>query len=213
MVQPNPTRKQSVCCSLFPPKLYFSLQLETVGMVPQSYFDDHKVIYAHVERVIDGDTIRVRHIPAYALRSSWLLRCCLLRPRVTTPLQQRGIANETLSIRIYGVDCPELGKGGGAGAPSKTQPYALEAKSYAQSFCLHQVVRITFLRKDQYQRAVAVVETLPRVAGVIGNWIPRLGRRDLSVELAKRGLAELYTGGGAEYWVRACVCECVSSPR
>ena len=165
----------------------FLQQFETVAMVPKSFFEDQRYVYCYVERVIDGDTIRVRHIPGY----SWLPW-----KRRPSPLKKRGIADETLSIRIYGVDCPELSKR----KNQTSQPFALEAKQFTIDFCLHQTVKITFLRKDQYGRAIAVVERLPP-AGPLLKWIKGLGRTDLTVALAKNGLAELYTSGGAEYWV------------
>lgn len=92
------------CCIVFTHWAYrfflivpsrLQLQFETVGMIPKSYFEENQTIYAFTERVIDGDTVRVRHIPGYSLR--WLNR-----RRLTTPLQKRGIAGETLSIRVYG---------------------------------------------------------------------------------------------------------------
>ena len=138
---------------------------------------------------MDGDTIRVRHIPGYV----WLPW-----KRRQSPLTQRGIADETLSIRIYGVDCPELSKR----KNQASQPFAEQAKQFTTDYCLHQIVKITLLRKDQYGRAVAAVERLPP-AGPLFKWIPGLGRSDLTVALAENGLAELYTSGGAEYWVRA----------
>lgn len=155
-------------------------------MVPKSHFEEHRCIYAFVERVIDGDTIRVRHLPAYAFR---------LRP--PTSLKKRGIADETLSIRIYGVDCPEIAKN----KNQESQPFGEKAKQFTTEFCMHKVVKITFLRKDHYGRALAAVESLP-VAGPLLKWVPGLGRKDLSVLLAREGLAELYTSGGAAYWVR-----------
>lgn len=172
----------------------FVQQFETVDQVPKSYFDQHKSIYAYVERVIDGDTIRVRHIPAYKFR--------LIEP---VPLEKRGIAEETLSIRIYGVDTPEVAKRGQA-----AQPFAEEAKEFTSNFCFHRMVKITFLRKDQYRRAVCVVQTLGR-GGFLLNWFPGLRPRDLSIELASAGLAELYTGGGAEYNVSLVRFLCSSS--
>lgn len=167
-------------------------QFETVGMVPKSYFDEQRSIYCYVERVIDGDTVRVRHLPAYPWRV-WIHR----RQR---PLPRRGIAGETLSIRVYGVDCPELAKR----RAQRSQPHAEAAKEFTAEFCLHRTVKITLLRKDQYGRAVAAVERLPP-AGPLLKWVPGLGRKDLSVALAREGLAELYTGGGAEYWVSAMI--------
>ena len=68
-------------------------------MIPKSYFEEERTIYAFTERVIDGDTIRVRHIPGYAVRRLFSRRGA----KITTPLPKRGIAGETLSIRVYGV--------------------------------------------------------------------------------------------------------------
>ncbi|CAJ1942410.1 unnamed protein product [Cylindrotheca closterium] len=66
---------------------------------------------------------------------------------------------KTLSIRIYGVDAPELQK---RNAYPLSQPFAEEAKQLTSDL-------------------------------VIGR------KKDVSIELTKRGLATLYTGGGAEY--------------
>ena len=161
-------------------------QFSTVDDVPDSYFHKHRYVYGYVERVIDGDTIRVRHRPGYGVRR-----------QKSQPLEQRGISKDTLSIRIYGVDCPEIAKK----KSEVTQPYGEEAKEFTSNLLLHKMVKITFLSKDQYRRAVAAVETVPpRFCG----WVPFL-KRDLTVELARRGLAELYTGGGAQYNVSAKV--------
>jgi endonuclease YncB( thermonuclease family) len=54
-------------------------------------------------------------------------------------------------------------------------------------------VRIKLLRKDQYGRAVAKVQSPKR------SLLPPFKRKDVSIELIERGLATLYTGGGAEY--------------
>jgi endonuclease YncB( thermonuclease family) len=156
-------------------------QFDTVNDVPKSYFTDQRTIYAYVERIIDGDTIRVRHVPFY----SWT-------GRSPQPLTTRGIADQTLSIRIYGVDCPEIAKNGKAG-----QPFAEEAKQFASNLMLNRMVKITFLRRDQYGRAVSAVET------VSPWWALGFGVKDLSLELASAGLGELYVGGGAEYYVSA----------
>jgi endonuclease YncB( thermonuclease family) len=101
-----------------------------------------------------------------------------------------------MSLRIYGVDCPELAKT----KSQVSQPFAEQAKQFTADLCLHKVVRITLIRKDQYGRAVCVIETMPTLA--LCSWIPGCGRKDVSLELARAGLAELYTGGGAEYFSR-----------
>ena len=175
---------------LFPFGNYF-VQFQTVDDVPKSYFSQKRSIYAFVERVIDGDTIRVRHYPLYSIRR-----------QKGEPLQKRGIADSTLSIRFYGIDCPEIAKN----KSQKSQPYAEEAKELISQLVLHQMVKITFLRKDQYGRAICQVQTLPRFGSLLGC-LPGLGAIDLSVELAHKGLAELYTGGNAEYFDKRDVLE------
>jgi endonuclease YncB( thermonuclease family) len=163
------------------------VQLETVGMVPKSYFDDNIAIYAFVERILDGDTLRVRHVPGFSLTQ-----------QTPEPLTKRGIADDTLVIRLYGIDCPEIAKN----AKQTTQPFGLEAKQFASNLVYHQMVKITFIRKDRYGRAIAMVETLPATGSFLLSGLPGLGPKDLTVELARAGLAELYTGGGSEYYVR-----------
>lgn len=162
-------------------------QFETVGMIPKSYFDNHIPIYGYTERIIDGDTIRVRHIPGYAM----LLPMNDFETSTTKVKGRRGgIADSTLLIRLYGVDTPEISKN----KNQVTQPFGNEAKDYMKNMIDHQVVKVTLLRKDRYGRAVAMVETVP----------PNLlvSSKDLSIELARQGYAELYTGGGFEYNVR-----------
>jgi endonuclease YncB( thermonuclease family) len=157
-------------------------QFDTVNDVPKSYFTKNKRIYAFVERVMDGDTIRVRHIPGFALRR-----------QTPVPLTTRGIADQTLSIRLYGVDAPELAKTNNK--QTFSQPFAQDAKDLTTSLCWHKMVQIVFLRRDQYGRAVCLVRTVPSPW-----WLPFPQKtKDLSMELARAGLAELYTGGGAEY--------------
>lgn len=162
------------------------VQLETVGMVPKAYFDENRSIYAFTERVLDGDTFRVRHVPGFSFTN-----------QTPEPLQKRGIAEDTLVIRLYGIDCPETAKN----KNQATQPFGDEAKQFTSNLIYHQMVKVTFVRKDRHGRAIAMVETLPS-AGFLLSCVPGLGPKDLTLELARAGLAELYTGGGAEYHVR-----------
>jgi endonuclease YncB( thermonuclease family) len=167
----NPTIRQQP-----PSNLY---QFETAGMVPRIYFEERRSIYGFVERVMDGDTIRVTHVPMYPYDGI-----------VPQPIQKRGISDCTIAIRLYGIDAPEVAK-------SKKQvsmPFGDDSKLFVSNMILHKMVKITLLQKDKYGRAIGAVETIP------SN--PMEPSKDLSIELAQRGLAELYTGGGAQYWVR-----------
>jgi endonuclease YncB( thermonuclease family) len=161
------------------------VKLETVGMIPKAYFEENRSIYGFVERILDGDTVRMSHVPGFSFTQN-----------VPEPLQKRGIAEDTLLIRLYGIDCPEIAKN----KKQATQPFGDEAKQFTSDLIYHQMVKVTFLSRDRYGRAIAMVETLPS-AGVLLSGLPGLGPKDLSIELARQGLAELYEGGGAEYYV------------
>lgn len=94
-----------------------------------------------------------------------------------------------MSIRLYGVDSPELQK---RNSDPPSQPFAVEAKEFTSELLLGKKVRIKLLRKDQYGRAIGKVEGGRRI-------LPPFNRRDVSLELVQKGLATIYTGGGAEY--------------
>ena len=140
--------------------------------------------------MIDGDTIRIRHCPTR-------FASCNTSPAPPSKNGRERIYDSTLSIRLYGVDAPELQK---RKSEPPSQPMAEEAKEYVSNLVLNDKVRVKLLRKDRYGRALAKVETTP---SIITKWIvPRFlggGRKDLSIELMEQGLAVLYEGGGAEY--------------
>jgi micrococcal nuclease len=124
-----------------------------------------------VEKIVDGDTFRVRHYPFYPLSIG--------------SKYPGKLSESTISVRMYGVDCPELAHFG-----NPEQPYAKEASDYTRGMVDGKVVRIKLLRKDQYNRAVSKV--------TIKGMLP-FSKSDVSLRLAEEGLATLYTGGGAEY--------------
>jgi endonuclease YncB( thermonuclease family) len=95
--------------------------------------------------------------------------------------KKRRLSDETLNIRLAGIDAPECSHYGKPG-----QPYATEALSYLKSLVLFKNVYIKLLSKDQYGRAIAMIYTSsPRV--------------NVSVALVKEGLAHVYTGTGAQH--------------
>lgn len=147
-------------------------QYNTANDIPTSYYKENKIIRGRVIKIVDGDTIRLRHTPLYPLKKG---RDCTRR-----------LSECTISVRLYAVDAPETAKRGSPG-----QPFAQEATEYTTNQVLDKVVRVKILRKDQYARVVGQVTTRNRM-------LPFL-TKDLSVSLAEKGLASLYTGGGAEY--------------
>lgn len=94
-----------------------------------------------------------------------------------------------MSIRLYGVDSPELQK---RKSDPPSQPFAEEAKDLTSKLTFGKTVKLKLLSKDQYGRALAKVEGTR-------SMLPPFKKKDVSVELVREGLATIYTGGGAEY--------------
>ncbi|OIR57614.1 MAG: SNase-domain-containing protein [Amphiamblys sp. WSBS2006] len=90
---------------------------------------------------------------------------------------------ETLSVRLAGVDAPETAHFGLPG-----QPFGEEAKRWLRDEIQGRRVRIVPHLRDQYGRAVCSV-----------YYRPFLFEKNLSLEIVKSGLAEVYVGKGAVY--------------
>ena len=151
----------------------------TVGEIPAVAFREHMSLWGKVVRVSDGDTLRVRHTPIYPLIGN-------------TPDTGR-LTEETLIIRLAGIDAPEISKAGSPG-----QPFSEESKKFVQEKVLQKNVRVKLLSRDQYGRGVCSL--------FYGGWLWPLpvgvGEKDISEELVKEGLAVIYRQKGAQ----VCVC-------
>jgi endonuclease YncB( thermonuclease family) len=89
-------------------------------------------------------------------------------------------------VRIAGVDAPE-----GAHFGKPAQPFAAEALAWLESYILNKRVRAFIYRRDQYERVVATVYV---------RRPPFFLRKDVGLELIRRGLATAYEGRtGAEF--------------
>jgi endonuclease YncB( thermonuclease family) len=141
-------------------------QFDTVSDIPAEFFANRRSIYAFVERVTDGDTIRVRHYPGFSIFN-----------QPVEPLKGK-LSDKTIKVRLYGVDTPELAKN----KNQSSQPFAEEAKEFTKKLLFHQKVVVTFLGKDQYGRAIAQVQTIP--VSTLGGTLPP---KDASVELVGAG--------------------------
>ncbi|KAF0852284.1 mitochondrial endonuclease LCL3 (SNase domain-containing protein) [Andalucia godoyi] len=86
---------------------------------------------------------------------------------------------ETLHVRVCGVDAPEAPHFGNPG-----QPFAEEAKQFLTALVDGKHVRVRVLSRDQYGRIVGDVF---------------VGRRNVSLEMARNGWAVVYEGKGALY--------------
>lgn len=132
-----------------------------------------KTLWGRAVSVSDGDTIRFLHQP-----TPW-------HPASLEKGQKK--SELALPVRICTIDTPETPKFGKPG-----QPFGLEAKEALKAFLEGGRIGIRLLQTDQYGRAVAQVFTPPT--------IPFLGRPTMADEfMLSKGLAEVYTGGGAVY--------------
>merc|ERR1712196_633214 len=79
----------------------FKTDVKTVSDLPKSYFKTKQIINGNVVKVIDGDTIRMKY-----LRFPW-----------SSPHLNKGelLSENTLIIRLAGVDAPETAKFGNPG--------------------------------------------------------------------------------------------------
>jgi micrococcal nuclease len=132
-----PYSVREVSYSSSPPQ--FS-QYATVDDIPADFFVEHKSIYGRVERVIDGDTIRISHCPTYFI--------CPER-------DSKKLYDSTIKVRMYGVDSPELQK---KKSDPPSQPFAKEAKDFTSALTLDKTVELKLLKKDQYGRAISKVQ-------------------------------------------------------
>jgi endonuclease YncB( thermonuclease family) len=158
---------------------------ETASDIPNEAIENRQILYGYVERVIDGDTIRIRHVPEYLL---WQGNDIDVSSLVDS---RKPLGNTTIVVRMYGIDAPETAKK----KSEISQPFGDEAKQFTKDLVYHKVVTVKILKRDRYQRIIGEVSTFGSTA-VPGTFSPP---KDLSLELASRGLGTLYTGGGAEY--------------
>ena len=173
----------------------------------KSFFERPKSLFGIVTSVGDADNFRIYHTPAgifglfppfpipflrrtvpgYPPRSS--------SPKSTTkPQSPPHQSNQTIHIRIAGMDAPELAH---FGRPA--QPYSTEALAWLKSQLLGKRVRVYAHRSDQYGRVVASVYM--RKWGGLGIGLPKRGlQRDIGLEMIQVGLATVYEAKfGAEF--------------
>jgi len=102
-------------------------------------------------------------------------------------LEKKGLTNQTLHVRIAGIDAPELAHFGNPG-----QPGGKEALAWLTQRLEGRSVRVHALRRDQYDRLVGTVAAR-------GGW--RITRSaDVGLDMIRAGWATVYEAKkGAEY--------------
>ena len=106
------------------------------------------------------------------------------------------LSEHTITVRLYGMDAPEVGKNG-----NPSMPFATEAKEYTLNKVGNQIVNVKLLRKDQYSRVVGkVINTSSRECTQAAAATAAASYEcDLSLGLIHNGYGTMYKGKGAEY--------------
>jgi endonuclease YncB( thermonuclease family) len=146
----------------------------TAAHIPPETFEKQTKIRGKVVAVGDSDNFRLYHTPG--------LGWGLVR---NIPKTRKELQNQTISIRIAGVDAPE---GAHFGMPA--QPLSKEAKEFLTKLVLNKRVQVQLLSRDQYSRVVAMAYVRKP---------PFFIKKNVSIEMLKQGLASIYVAKGAEY--------------
>ena len=152
-------------------------RLPTAALIPPPFYRKRS-IFGRVTSVGDGDNFRLFHTPGGRLAGwGWL-------PWRQIPSDKKALKDNTVHVRLAGVDAPELPHFGREG-----QPGGKEAIDWLTAYILGRRVRAYVYRRDQYDRVVATVYVRK---GLL--------RRDVGLQMLKRGLATVYEAKtGAEF--------------
>ncbi|KAI6143432.1 SNase-domain-containing protein [Pisolithus tinctorius] len=160
-------------------------RIRTAEWVTPDIITRRRWVKGIVTSVGDADNFRLYHTPGIGWR--WFRR---------VPSSAKDLKDQTIHIRIAGVDAPECGH---FGRPA--QPHAEESLSWLKNRLEGRSVYCQLVRKDQYGRVVAV-PVVPR------RFLPSfLGKRwasPLALEMLRAGTVTTYEQAGAEYgpWSR-----------
>ena len=155
-------------------------RIPTIAHLPASLLrHPRRTLLGRVSSVGDADNFRLYHTPG-GIPAGWgWLR--------QVPLEKKGLTNQTLHVRIAGIDAPELAHFGNPG-----QPGGKEALAWLTQRLEGRSVRVHALRRDQYDRLVGTVAAR-------GGW--RITRSaDVGLDMIRAGWATVYEAKkGAEY--------------
>ena len=173
--------------------------LSTASRIPPSFYTKRRTISGLCTSVGDGDNFRLYHSPGGRLAGYFWLsgrRIKVDRDSNSASIdaswwrfgqgRKKLKGDETIHVRLAGVDAPELGHWG-----NEAQPGAKEALDWLRGYVSGRRVRVRLLKPDQYGRVVGTV---------LVRKLPFGFRKDVSLEMLKQGLACVYEAkGGAEF--------------
>ncbi|KAF9463401.1 hypothetical protein BDZ94DRAFT_1259266 [Collybia nuda] len=159
----------------------YGRRLKNGDWITPDVFARKRWIKGVVTTVGDADNFRFYHTPAFGWRWPFKFR--------RVPSSTKALKDNTLHIRIGGVDAPEAAH---FGRPA--QPYSAESLAWLRDTILGKTVYCQPLRRDQYSRVVANVRLSPRILpGAL------VSGKNLSLEMLRAGWVTTYEQAGAEY--------------
>ncbi|KAK4565442.1 putative endonuclease lcl3 [Recurvomyces mirabilis] len=154
-------------------------RVPTAGHIKPTDFHKRS-LYGYVTSVGDGDGFHLFHTPGGPLAGwGWY------RGRRPQDNDRKKLKDQTISVRLAGVDAPECAHFG-----NPDQPYGPEALAWLRSAIQGTYVRTQVHRIDQYQRVVGTAYRR--------KWL--FFRSDIGLEMLRLGLATVYEAkSGAEF--------------
>lgn len=147
------------CIGIFKFHHHFIRRLSTVDDLTSRHLNGRRTVSGRVTSVGDADNFRLYHQPMFRFRK--------------TPTTKLELRNQTLHVRLAGVDAPEMAHFG-----HSAQPYSLEAFQCLKSCVLGRRVTVRLYRKDRYGRVVGMA--------YVRNF-PWVYRTNVSEELLRQG--------------------------
>ncbi|KAG2133784.1 SNase-domain-containing protein [Suillus bovinus] len=156
-------------------------RLRTAEWITPDILQRKRWVRGVVTSVGDADNFRLYHTPGFGWR--WPLKF----RRV--PTLNKDLREQTIHVRIAGVDAPE-----GSHFGRQAQPYASEALAWLKNMIEGKIVYCQLVRRDQYFRIVSVVTLAP---SLLPGWL--ITGRSLALEMIRAGTGLTYVQAGAEY--------------
>ncbi|KAH0834176.1 SNase-domain-containing protein [Lanmaoa asiatica] len=181
------------------------MRLRTSEWVTPNEFARRRWVRGVVTSVGDADDFRLYHTPGFGWRWPLKMRRVPTRRKggiCLYPIPRGGylyqwmipvidLKDQTIHVRIAGVDAPE---GAHYGRPG--QPYAEESLAWLRKRIQGKTLYCQFIRKDQYGRVVGI-PLVPRP--FLPLFLSKYFGSSLALEMLRAGTATTYEDSGAEY--------------
>ncbi|EKM75415.1 hypothetical protein AGABI1DRAFT_80027 [Agaricus bisporus var. burnettii JB137-S8] len=160
----------------------YGRRIRNTDWITPNLFTRKRWIRGIVTNVGDADNFRLFHTPSFG---GWRWPFKFRR----IPTSTKELKDQTLHVRIAGVDAPEAAHFG-----KPAQPHSNESLAWLRQKISGKPIYCQLLRRDQYHRVVAHVCLAPRfLPGVIFRG------KNLSLEMLAAGCVMTYEQAGAEY--------------